>query len=99
MLHSECGKPLCVVAVVPQLLDCQSKCRNKYISTLKQLGDKFKKNMWGWIWAEGGAMPELEDALGIGGFGYPAMAVVNVRKGKFSILKGWRSLINKVTSS
>ena len=40
------------------------------------------------MWTEAGAQSELEEALGIGGFGYPAMAVVNTRKGKFSVLKG-----------
>lgn len=54
---------------------------------LKELGEKFKKNMWGWIWTEAGKQPELEEAFGMGGFGYPAMAAVNYRKMKFSMLK------------
>ena len=44
--------------------------------------------MWGYAWAQAMDQPEIEEALGIGGFGYPAMAIVNQRKGKFSILKG-----------
>lgn len=24
-----------------------------------------------WVWAEAGAQPDVEEALGIGGFGYP----------------------------
>lgn len=40
-------KPLCVVAVLPHILDCQSKCRNGYIEMLTSLGEKFKKKMWG----------------------------------------------------
>jgi protein disulfide-isomerase A6 len=88
VLKTGCGNPLCVVSVLPQLLDCQSKCRKKYLSILRELGDKFKKNMWGWVWTEAGANTDIEEALGIGGFGYPAMAIVNTRKGKFSILKG-----------
>lgn len=31
---------------------------------------------------------DLESALGIGGFGYPAMAAINTRKMKFALLKG-----------
>ena len=31
---------------------------------------------------------KLEEALGIGGFGYPAMAAMNARKMKYAILKG-----------
>lgn len=41
-----------------------------------------------WLWAEAGAQPELERALDIGGFGYPAMAVINPKKMKYSILRG-----------
>lgn len=80
--------PLCVISILPHILDCQSVCRNEYISILKKVGERYKKNRWSWIWAEAMQQPELEDALGIGGFGYPAMAVVNVRKMKFSILRG-----------
>lgn len=39
--------PLCVVAILPNILDCQSECRNSYLKTLTALGDKYKKKMWG----------------------------------------------------
>lgn len=81
-------KPLCVVSILPHILDCNAACRNDYISILKRLGDKYKNKMWGWIWAEAGAQPALEDSLELGGFGYPAMAVVNAKKLKFSTLRG-----------
>lgn len=80
--------PLCVVSVLPHILDCQSECRNSYLDTLKKMGEKYKKKMWGWIWAEAGSQPELETMLEIGGFGYPAMAVMNAKKMKYSILRG-----------
>ncbi|XP_015109485.1 protein disulfide-isomerase A6 homolog [Diachasma alloeum] len=82
------GKQLCVVSVLPHILDCQSDCRNGYISTLQKLADKFKQKDWGWLWAEAGAQPEVEEALEIGGFGYPALAVVNAKKLKYSLLRG-----------
>lgn len=31
---------------------------------------------------------DLEASLGIGGFGYPAMAAINTRKMKFALLRG-----------
>lgn len=77
-----------MVAILPHILDCQAKCRKDYISTLTKLGDKYKRNMWGWLWAEAGEQLDLEDALGMGGFGYPAMAALNSRKMKYAILKG-----------
>lgn len=41
-------KPICVVSVLPDILDCQSDCRNAYLKTLNSLGDKYKKKMWGY---------------------------------------------------
>lgn len=81
-------KPLCVVSILPHILDCQSTCRDNYLALLTEMGEKYKKKMWGWLWAEAGAQYELENALDIGGFGYPAMAVVNTKKMKYSILRG-----------
>ncbi|XP_045538503.1 protein disulfide-isomerase A6 homolog [Papilio machaon] len=81
-------KPLCVVSILPHILDCNAACRNDYIAILARLGDKYKNKMWGWVWTEAGAQPALEEALELGGFGYPAMAVVNAKKLKFSTLRG-----------
>ncbi|CAD6185307.1 unnamed protein product [Caenorhabditis auriculariae] len=81
-------KQLCIFAFLPHILDCQSECRNKHIAVLKELSEKFKKNLWGWIWVEGGSQPGLEEAFEVGGFGYPAMTALNSRKMKFSVLKG-----------
>lgn len=40
-------KPLCIVSVLPHILDCQSDCRNEYLNILKTLGEKYKKKLWG----------------------------------------------------
>jgi len=89
VLKNNCDNhPLCIIAFLPHILDCQSKCRNEYISMLNKMGDKFKKQNWGWLWAEGTANPELEQALDVGGFGYPAMVVVSSKKMKYSSLTG-----------
>ncbi|GLV37609.1 calcium-binding protein 1 [Carabus blaptoides fortunei] len=81
-------KPLCVVSVLPHILDCQSECRNDYLTILKTMTEKFKKKMWGWTWFEAGSQNDLESALDIGGFGYPAMAVINIKRMKYSLLRG-----------
>ncbi|XP_025092026.1 protein disulfide-isomerase A6 homolog [Pomacea canaliculata] len=88
-LQDNCeGRQLCIISVLPQLLDCQSKCRNDYLDILRTLGEKFKKNLWGWLWTEAGAQSELEESLDIGGSGYPALAAVNLKKMKYSPLRG-----------
>ena len=81
-------KSLCVIAFLPHILDCQSSCRNNYVEMLTKMGDSFKKQGWGWLWSEGAAQLDLEESLGIGGFGYPAMAVVSHKKMKYSRLTG-----------
>ncbi|CAN8027235.1 unnamed protein product, partial [Ixodes persulcatus] len=89
VLQDACeNNQLCVVSVLPHIYDCQSECRNGYLDVLRRLGDKFRRNRWGWVWAEALAQPKLEEALEIGGFGYPALAVLNSRKMKYSLLRG-----------
>ena len=67
-------------AFLPHILDCQSKCRNGHIKMLEKLGDKYKKQGWGWLWSEGAQQTKLEESLDVSGFGYPALAVVSARK-------------------
>ena len=55
---------------------------------LRKAGDKFKRNQWAWLWTESSKHPKLEEALNVGGFGYPAMVAVNPRKAIFVHLKG-----------
>ena len=81
-------KQLCILAFLPKLYDCQSKCRTNYLDTLRKLGDKFKTNQWSWLWTESAKHKELEQALNVGGFGFPALAAVNSRKGKFVLFRG-----------
>lgn len=80
--------PICVVAVLPHILDCQSECRKKFIKMLTKLGDKYKQKQWGWIWSEAMAQPKMEESLDIGGFGYPALAALNAKKMQFALLRG-----------
>ncbi|KAL7063777.1 hypothetical protein AAHC03_05719 [Spirometra sp. Aus1] len=89
VLQDACAeKQLCIIAVLPHLLDCQSKCRNGYIDLLKKGAEKFKDNDWGWLWAPARSHPDLEKTLEIGGFGYPALAAVNARKLKCVVMRG-----------
>uniref|UniRef100_A0A8C9X5N3 Protein disulfide-isomerase A6 n=1 Tax=Sander lucioperca TaxID=283035 RepID=A0A8C9X5N3_SANLU len=79
---------LCVIGVLPHILDTGAAGRNGYLEVMKKMSEKYKKKMWGWLWTEAGAQMELEASLGIGGFGYPAMAAINTRKMKFALLRG-----------
>ncbi|CAF2416279.1 unnamed protein product [Rotaria sp. Silwood2] len=88
-LDSNCAeKQLCIISFLPNILDCQSNCRNEHIRMLKKFGESYKRNGWGWLWVEAFRQPKLEESVGIGGFGYPAQVAVNARKGKYVVLKG-----------
>ncbi|KAI3381784.1 hypothetical protein SNEBB_002037 [Seison nebaliae] len=88
MLNKKCESQICIFAFLPHLLDCQSACRNEYISLLITMANKYKRFDWGYMWTEGAHNEELEKSFEIGGFGYPAVAAVNLRKGKFVLMKG-----------
>jgi len=89
VLSENCDeKPLCIVSFLPDILDTQAEGRNSMIKMLKGLGEKYKQKLWGWVWTAPGVHGNLESALGVGGFGYPAMAVVNIRKKVFVLLRG-----------
>ncbi|XP_017267505.1 protein disulfide-isomerase A6 isoform X2 [Kryptolebias marmoratus] len=79
---------LCIIAVLPHILDTGAAGRNGYLDVMKKMAEKYKKKQWGWLWTEAGAQMDLEASLGIGGFGYPAMAAINSRKMKFALLRG-----------
>lgn len=88
-LKDSCGQSqLCVIAVLPALFDCDSVCRNRYIARMKEVATSFKSKQWAYLWVEALAQSELEQALDIGGFGYPALAAVNIRKMAFSLMRG-----------
>ncbi|XP_006012215.1 protein disulfide-isomerase A6 [Latimeria chalumnae] len=89
ILKTTCeGHQLCIISVLPHILDTGAAGRNAYLDVVMKMAEKYKKKMWGWLWTEAGAQLNLETSLGIGGFGYPAMAAVNSRKMKYALLKG-----------
>lgn len=94
VLADNCNeKPLCIVAFLPDILDTQAEGRNRYLKVLKELGEKYKAKLWGWVWTSAAVHGKLEEALGVGGFGYPAMAVVNIRKKVFLFPSVWNSIV------
>ncbi|MGB1015963.1 MAG: thioredoxin domain-containing protein, partial [Nannocystaceae bacterium] len=57
------------------------------LSMLRALGEKYKQNDWGWVWAEHGRYPQLEQALGVAG-PEPALVVVNAHRRVYIRLMG-----------
>ncbi|KAJ8333077.1 hypothetical protein SKAU_G00419730 [Synaphobranchus kaupii] len=79
---------LCFISVLPHMTYTGVSQRNADLDMIKTMAPKYGKEKWGWLWTEAGAQKDLESALGIGGFGYPAMAAINIHKMKFALFKG-----------
>jgi protein disulfide-isomerase A6 len=71
---------LCLVAFLPHVLDTGAEGRNAFLDILAAQAKKYKKQGYGMVWAEAFTQPELEQALDVGGGGYPAMNAVNLKK-------------------
>merc|ERR1712032_167201 len=94
VVEGACEKhPLCVISFLPHILDCDAACRNGHIDNLKKLGEKYKKKDWGWLWVEAMAQPKLEEAVDVGGFGYPAMVVYQALMRSIRVFFGLSDLI------
>lgn len=79
---------LCVISFLPHILDCDMVCRNNYLDILKNVSESHKSFKFGWIWMEGQSQMDIEKALEVGGFGYPALVVISFKKMFYSILRG-----------
>lgn len=88
-LRETCERaPLCVISFLPKIYECETSCRQEYLNTTVKAAEKFRSYRWGWVWAEAGAQGGIEKALEVGGSGYPTMVAVNIKKMKYSVLRG-----------
>ncbi|XP_078444049.1 protein disulfide isomerase-like 2-3 [Wolffia australiana] len=88
IMEAKCAPAaICFVAFLPDILDSKAEGRNKYISTLLSVAEKFKRSPYSYVWAAAGKQAELEKQLGVGGYGYPALLALNIKKGAYAPLK------------
>ncbi|XP_012486403.1 protein disulfide-isomerase like 2-2 isoform X2 [Gossypium raimondii] len=88
VMEDKCGSAaICFVAFLPDILDSKAEGRNKYLEMLLSVAKKFKRNPYSYVWAAAGKQPDLEKCVGIGGYGYPALVALNVKKGAYAPLR------------
>eukprot|EP00899_Mesostigma_viride_P007599 jgi/Mesvir1/16840/Mv15733-RA.1 len=85
--HCLSGAQLCILAFVPHILDSGAAGRYAYLDILRDAAEAHKMRDFSFLWAEGGSQPQLEAAVGVGGFGYPAAVAVNPKKGVYVNMK------------
>ncbi|XP_072981249.1 protein disulfide isomerase-like 2-3 [Typha angustifolia] len=78
---------ICFVAFLPDILDSKAEGRNKYLDLLLSVAEKFKRSPYSYVWTAAGKQPDLEKQVGVGGYGYPALVALNVKKGAYAPLK------------
>jgi hypothetical protein len=57
------------------------------VCSLPQVANQYEP-VYRYVWTSAGKQPELEKAVGVGGFGYPAMVALNVKKAVYAPLRG-----------
>ncbi|KAH9793475.1 protein disulfide isomerase-like 2-3 [Citrus sinensis] len=81
VMEEKCGSAaICFVSFLPDILDSKAEGRNKYLEMLLSVAENF-------VWAAAGKQPDLENRVGVGGYGYPALVALNVKKGVYTPLK------------
>ncbi|XP_050206842.1 protein disulfide-isomerase like 2-2-like [Mercurialis annua] len=88
VMEEKCGPAaICFVAFLPDILDTKAEGRNKYLEQLLSVAQTFKRNPYSYVWAAAGKQPDLEKRVSVGGYGYPALVALNVKKGVYAPLK------------
>ncbi|GLT48242.1 hypothetical protein SLA2020_218780 [Shorea laevis] len=88
VMEEKCGlAAICFVAFLPDILDSKAEGRNKYLQMLLVVAEKFKRSPYSYVWSAAGKQPDLENRVGVGGYGYPALVALNVKKGAYATLK------------
>ncbi|KAL5794194.1 hypothetical protein ACOSP7_002788 [Xanthoceras sorbifolium] len=88
VMEEKCGSAaICFVSFLPDILDSKAEGRNKYLQMMLSVAEKFKRNPYSYVWTAAGKQPDLENRVGVGGYGYPALVALNVKKGVYAPLK------------
>ncbi|RLM86728.1 hypothetical protein C2845_PM04G17660 [Panicum miliaceum] len=90
VMEEKCASAaICFVSFLPDILDSKAEGRNKYLELLLSVAEKFKKSPYRqvFVWTAATKQPDLENQVGVGGYGYPAMVALNVKKGAYAPLR------------
>ncbi|THG06934.1 hypothetical protein TEA_021411 [Camellia sinensis var. sinensis] len=81
IMEEKCGSAaICFVAFLPDILDSKAEGRNKYLEMMLSVAENY-------VWAAANKQLDLEKHVGVGGYGYPALVALNVKKGAYAPLR------------
>ena len=78
---------ICVIGVLPHILDSGASGRNKYRDLLTTVSKTFRGSSFHFIWMEGTTQPELESVLELT-FGYPAVVALSLDRQAYAVMHG-----------
>ncbi|XP_047341346.1 protein disulfide-isomerase like 2-2-like [Impatiens glandulifera] len=88
VMDEKCGSAaICFISFLPDILDSKAEGRNKYLEMLLFTAEKYKRSPYSFVWASAGKQADLEKNVGVGGYGYPAMVAVSMKKGVYVPLR------------
>jgi protein disulfide-isomerase A6 len=77
---------ICVIAALPHILDSGVDGRMAYQETLAKVAKSFRGSAFSFLWFEGTAQPDLENAFDLT-FGFPAVAAFSMDKEAFVVMR------------
>ena len=88
MMEENCGgrNHICVLAVLPHIMDSGAEGRNKYRNLLAEVSKSFRATAFSFLWFEIGAQPDLEQKLELT-FGAPALVAYSMDRQAYAVLR------------
>eukprot|EP00754_Rhynchopus_humris_P020574 Rhum_TRINITY_DN14705_c32_g1::Rhum_TRINITY_DN14705_c32_g1_i1::g.112370::m.112370/K09584/PDIA6, TXNDC7; protein disulfide-isomerase A6 len=88
-VRKECleKKNLCVVAILPHVMDTGASGRNEYIQAFEGAAKKVRSRMMAFTWVSGGAHEAFESAFGVQ-YSYPTFVAINSKKNRYVVHQG-----------
>ena len=89
VLKSECleKKKICVVAILPHVMDTGASGRNKYIESMVEVAKKMRSRSMAFMWMSGGSFSSFEDVFHVS-YNYPTFIAISHKKERFASHKG-----------
>lgn len=86
--HCAGANHICILVGLPHILDSGADGRNKYKETVAKVAKAFRSSMaFSFLWFQGTAQPDLENALELT-FGFPAVVAFSMDRKAYAVMRG-----------
>ena len=78
--------PLCVVVILPHILDSSPEERSVYLEMIKSTVNNFRDKPVSFMWTQAGDHQEFQDTFALNA-GFPAVILINPMRTLFSVMR------------